>query len=178
MSETDGTPNIPTAVPSASETTQEAYSFTCTGCWHGWEQSYRVCRRTNDSGITSITYYIGIQRVLSPLAGLVCPRCGGREARITSSGQVSSSLGTAETEQSPPSGPRHSPVADNQPHGPVTRRGEAQDTDLAVHTHRGTSHHWLVELWGFFRIHRRVRPDSRRSGARRDGERGDPPPAI
>src|SRR2546430_9653012 len=72
MSETIGTPHDPSA-----ETVHEAYSFACLGCGHGWEQSYEIAHHTDETGRTTVTYYVGRQPVPSPLTRPRCMNSGG-----------------------------------------------------------------------------------------------------
>ncbi|MCQ4042245.1 hypothetical protein ACFOSC_24285 [Streptantibioticus rubrisoli] len=90
MSEAIGTPyGEPATGPSSADTAHEAYSFACLRCGHGWEQSYRIAHKTDETGRTTVTYYAGDKRVPSPLTHPVCQNCGGHTVRIMRSGRVS-----------------------------------------------------------------------------------------
>jgi predicted RNA-binding Zn-ribbon protein involved in translation (DUF1610 family) len=86
MSDTFGNP----AAAAAGATHQEAYSFACLNCGHGWEQSYAIEHRADLEGRMYTVYWANGVRVSSPLTRPSCPGCGDSHVRIMRAGRVAS----------------------------------------------------------------------------------------
>ncbi|MEC4015224.1 hypothetical protein [Streptomyces sp. H27-D2] len=78
--------------PSAHPVVQEAYSFACLRCGHGWEQSYDIEHHVDADGRAYVCYLADGLRVPSPLTHPTCLNCGGNVVRIMGSGRVSTAL--------------------------------------------------------------------------------------
>lgn len=79
------------------ESVQEAYSFACMRCGHGWEQSYEIEHHTDADGTEFVMYVVDGEVVPSPLSRPTCTKCGGHLVRIMAAGQVSSASSAQST---------------------------------------------------------------------------------
>ncbi|MGW7255337.1 hypothetical protein [Streptomyces sp. NPDC054834] len=71
------TGEVPGAVP-------ETFVFVCAGCGHVWQAVFQVVFFTDPVSVYTQEYVDEAGRALrSPLADAVCPRCGGRQVRVT-----------------------------------------------------------------------------------------------
>lgn len=71
------------------KTVEEAYSFACLNCGHGWEQAYVIEHHLDPHGRPFVRYYTGGRHVPSPLTHPVCPNCDARRrVRVMGSGRV------------------------------------------------------------------------------------------
>ncbi|MEV5985781.1 hypothetical protein AB0L85_12245 [Streptomyces sp. NPDC052051] len=76
---------------SATDTVvNEAYSFACMRCGHGWEQAFEIEHHFDADGTEFVLYVVGGQIVPSPLTRPACPNCESQVVRIMRSGRVSS----------------------------------------------------------------------------------------
>lgn len=69
-------------------TVQEAYSFVCLQCGHGWERSYVIEHHDHGRSGEQVVYTVDGRRVPSPLTRPSCPGCEHGVVRILRSGRV------------------------------------------------------------------------------------------
>ena len=92
MSEIAGQTDLSSGVTDAvvHESVQEAYSFACMRCGHGWEQAYEIEHHTDADGTEFVMYVADGEIVPSPLSRPTCVKCDGHLVRIMAAGRVSS----------------------------------------------------------------------------------------
>ncbi|MBV7699674.1 hypothetical protein [Streptomyces sp. TRM70350] len=79
----------------ATAVVNEAYSFACMRCGHGWEQSYEIEHHVDGAGHEFVLYVADGRVVPSPLSRPTCAQCGGHVVRIMRPGRVSSARNAA-----------------------------------------------------------------------------------
>jgi hypothetical protein len=126
-----------TEPPRRARVVQEAYSFACLRCGHGWEQTYDIEHHLDAQGKEFVVYKAEGRRVPSPLSQPTCANCDGHVVRIMRPGRVSTVLdslhdaglggGSAAYGGSVPGGPRGVPEAGATDSGtaPRARAGRA-----------------------------------------------------
>ncbi|MGC3000901.1 hypothetical protein ACPF8X_21690 [Streptomyces sp. G35A] len=122
----------------ATAVVNEAYSFACMRCGHGWEQSYEIEHHTDGDGHDFVMYVADGRIVPSPLSRPRCHNCDGHVVRIMRPGRVATARHAAHGRHgTPPAGPAEAP----DPSG-----GEAPQAPSGEH------HHWhLSDLLHPFR---------------------------
>ncbi|WP_209314939.1 hypothetical protein [Streptomyces bohaiensis] len=70
------------------ETVSESYAFVCLRCTYGWEQTFLIEHHQDENGRPYVLYFVGMERVPSPLARLTCHRCGSHRVRVMQAGTV------------------------------------------------------------------------------------------
>ncbi|GAA2597781.1 MULTISPECIES: hypothetical protein [Streptomyces] len=130
MSETAGQTGLRAG---ATAVVNEAYSFACMRCGHGWEQSYEIEHHTDAAGHEFVLYVADGKVVPSPLSKPTCQNCDGHVVRIMRPGRVESARNAAHRPHRvpPPAGPVEAPKAD----------GEAEEQGAAGQDSR-EHHHW------------------------------------
>ncbi|GHH90612.1 hypothetical protein [Streptomyces capillispiralis] len=97
----------------ASAVVDEAYSFACMRCGHGWEQAYEIEHHTDAGGHEFVMYVADGRVVPSPLSRPTCQNCDGHVVRIMRPGRVASAASAASAapggpgEHRKPAGERH-----------------------------------------------------------------------
>ncbi|AZM61781.1 MULTISPECIES: hypothetical protein [unclassified Streptomyces] len=77
----------------ATAVVDEAYSFVCMHCGHGWEQAYEIEHHTDADGRAFVVYVADGRIVPSPLNRPTCADCGCHVVRILRPGRVASARG-------------------------------------------------------------------------------------
>lgn len=77
----------------ATAVVDEAYSFVCMHCGHGWEQAYEIEHHTDAEGHAFVVYVADGRIVPSPLNRPTCANCGRHRVRILRPGRVASARG-------------------------------------------------------------------------------------
>lgn len=70
------------------ETVSESYAFVCLRCTYGWEQTFQIEHHQDEDGRPYVLYYVGTERVPSPLTRLTCLSCGSHRIRVMQAGTV------------------------------------------------------------------------------------------
>lgn len=60
----------------------ETWNYECSTCLHQWNDEYEVWQGSDGHGGAVVGYLRNGHRCTSPWSELVCPACGGYEAKI------------------------------------------------------------------------------------------------